>query len=270
MALRIKENGRLDLSSVEELNPDDLSDWIRARLHETDTAVPDDPRQQVGQYYVIGAIYKDLRPDTQAEIRRILIRFLRQLADGHDDWQGEPAHHLLLLVMEIQEPSLAEPIRMMAERTAFKQGDEELYARLVQTLIYLDEKVTPEFWKALVQRDAKLYASLAFSGLLMHSLYQALGLLRHLDMNDDAIQAKLYPALRGLLASKRYNHDDLRVIFGDMQTALSQDASAFILSMIPEVATDDGMRPEPDDYSEARTVLGEQGYEPECVDLCLS
>jgi hypothetical protein len=269
MALRLDDNGKLDLALVHELEPDALSDWIWNRLHNTDTLVPDDPRQHIGQYFLIGAIYKDLQPGTQENVRRILERFLRQLAGGHDDWQGEPAHHLLLLVRKLREPSLAAPVRRMAEQASFKHGDEDLYARLVQVLVSLGEKMTPDFWEQLVERDAERYVALAFSGMLRHSLDQALGLLVPLDLTDE-MQGKLDAPLRGLLASKRYNRDDLRKILSDMQAVLSEDTSAFIARTLPELELEAVAEPEQDRYVEHRAVLGEQGYKPERQTLCLA
>ncbi len=267
MALRMNENGTLDLSSVDELSPNALSDWIWARLHNEDTTAPDDPRQDVGQYYLVGAIYEGLLPETQAEIRRILKRFLRQLADEHTDWQGRPAHNLLLLVMDVRESELAPPIRRMAEREQFARTDEDLHARLVQALVFLGEKVTSEFWKQQIDRNPVRYAALAFSGLLMHSLYQALGMLKQLDLSVTEVKNQLYTALRGLLASERHNRDDLRAALRDMRTVLPEDTYRFAVCTLPELGMGEAAHQGAGRYAEARAVLGERGFEPEPASL---
>ena len=243
MDLQLKDNRRLDVASVDELDPDDLSAWIGARLHDEDTLVPDDPKQDVGQYYLVGAIYQDLAPSTQADVRRILTRFLRQLEEGDDDWEGRPADTLLLLVKNIGESELAEPVRRMAEREQFyEEGDPDLHARLLQTLIFLDEKMPPEFWMRQLQLNASRFGVLAFAGMRMHSLDQALGrALPELNLENEEHRIKLKTELRGLLAVDRYSHEDLREIITDARKHehISDEAYRMIREALPEVDLSD-------------------------------
>lgn len=248
MTPQTDEHGRIDLQSVEELSPNDLHDWIWARLHDEDTAVPGDPRMNVGQYHLVGQIYDDLLPETQAEIRRILKRFLRQLEDEHPDWTGRPAHDLLLLVKDLDGDELAAPIKRMARDEQFLAEDEpdsDLHARLLQALVFLGEKVTPEFWERQLELEATRYGVNAFAGMRLHSLEQALGdVLPRLDLEDDDLRTKLKTEIRGLLASNRYSRDDLEAIIGEMveQGHLSSDAQAVIREALPELELKDPER----------------------------
>ncbi len=272
--LRITDTGTLDVRSVDGLSPADLEQWIWDRLHGTDTAAPDDPRQNVGQYYLVGAIYPSLAAATRAEVRRVLVRFLRQMEAGEEDWDALPGDALLLLVMKVGDPDLAAPIRRMAEREQFLSGaeaDEDRHARLVQALADLGDKVTPAFWKREAARDPERFLALAFAGLRLHSVYQALGLLCGVDELDEETQVRLYPVLRGLLNRQGTTLDDLRVALRDMFTALpptdlSPSVRAFLRETLPEAwqgfDVEPAVAPEPtisDKVREAANWLTESG-----------
>jgi hypothetical protein len=265
MDLQLKDNRRLDVASVDELDPDDLSAWIRARLHDEDTLVPDDPKQDVGQYYLVGAIYEDLAPSTQADVRRILTRFLRQLEEGDDDWEGRPADTLLLLVKNIgeteEDEKLAGPIRRMArhEHVLGEDPDWDMHARLLQTLIFLGEKMPPEFWMRQLQLNASRFGVLAFAGMRMHSLDQALGrVLPELNLEHEELRIKLKTELRGLLAVDRYSHEDLREIIADARKHehISDEAYRMIREALPEVGLADM---ETNGLGKARDYFDRQG-----------
>jgi hypothetical protein len=267
MVPQTNEHGQIDLQSVEALSANDLHDWIWARLHDEDTAVPGDPRTNVGQYHLVGQIYDDLLPETQAEIRRILKRFLRQLEDEHPDWQGRPAHDLLLLVKDLDGDELADPIKRMARNEQFLTGDNpdpDLHARLLQALVFLGEKVTPDFWERQLDLDAIRFGVNAFAGMRLHSLEQALGdVLPRLDLTDEDLRTKVKTEIRGLLASNRYSRDDLEAIIGDMvkHGPLSGDAQAVIREALPELEIeeleDDESEPGANPYSNAQAFFGD-------------
>lgn len=271
--LRTNDDGTLNVRSVDELAPPDLNQWVWDRLHEVDTAAPDDPRQNVGQYYLVGAVYPVLAPTTQAELRRILRRFLVQMEAGEGDWQGGAGDALLLLVMKVDEPELAAPIRRMAERGVFLEGNapnEDRHARLVQALADLGEKVTPGFWKQQAQRDPDRYLASAFAGLRLHSVYQALGLLCSVEELNEDRQVQLYPVLRGLLRRPGTTLDDLRVAIRDMETVLPPAAWTFVRETLSEVwegVDPASAAPNSDKLSKARARLALLGHDPEPASL---
>lgn len=236
MPLRLNDNGRLDLSSVDELSREELREWIWAPLHDEDTRVPDDPKQDIGQYYLVGAIYDELQPETQERIRDILKEFLRQMKNGGEAWQGRPAHTLLLLVMEIGDPDLAGPVRRMAEDDRFFPENEELHARLLQTLIFLGEKMTPEFWEQQLKRNPSRFGVYAFAGLRMHSLEQALGLvLNEVDLEDEDLRTRLTTEIRGLLAIPQYTRDQIRETILKMREFIPEEGYALVRKALPEL-----------------------------------
>lgn len=239
MPLRLNDNGRLDLSSVDELSRDELREWTRARLHGEDTRVPDDPKQDIGQYYLVGAIYDDLALSTQAEVRRALKRFLRKMERGEDEWTGRSAHTLLLLTKDVGEEELAPPVRRMAEGDRFFPEDEELHARLLQTLIFLGEEMTPEFWEQQLKRNPSRFGVYAFAGLCMHSLEQALGLvLNEVDLEDEDLRTRLTTEIRGLLAAPQYTRDQIREIILNMRELIPEQGYALVRKALPELELD--------------------------------
>jgi hypothetical protein len=247
VGLQFREDGRLDVQSVNALGNDELRRWIRDRLHERDTRVPGSPKRDVGQYYLIGAIYEKLASSTKKAVRHILDQFLREMEKGHDDWTGRPAHSLLLLTKEIGEDDLAGPILRMAKQEQFLGGneDEDLHARLLQTLTYLGVEATPDFWKRQLDLDASRFGIYAFSGMCLHSPYLVLGqVLPELNLEDDRLRAQLKLALPDLLDRDREDlHDAIKTL------DLSEEERALIRDALPE------LWPDPLGYMRARSFL---------------
>lgn len=264
MDLRLDEHGRLDVESVNELDPDELSTWIRDRLHNRDSLVPDSPKQDIGQYYLVGAIYEDLALSTQADVRRALNRFLRKMDQGDDEWTGRPAHTLLLLTKNIGEEELTPPVRRMAEDDRFFPEDEELHARLLQTLIFLGEKMTPEFWEQQLERNPSRFGVYAFAGLRMHSLPKALGcVLNEVDFDDEDFRTRLITEIRGLLAAPGYTREQLREKVLNCREFIPPDGYALIRRTLPELDLDDegdeGTDGDTSPFFEARQFFGQRG-----------
>lgn len=264
MDLQLDEHGRLVPESVDELDPDELSAWIRDRLHDRDRRVPDSPKQDIGQYYLVGAIYEDLALSTQSDVRRALKQFLREMERGGDEWTGRPAHTLLLLTKDIGEEELAPPVRRMAEDDRFYPDNEELHARLLQTLIFLGEKMTPEFWEEQLARNPSRFGVYAFAGLRMHSLPNALGLvLNEVNLDDEDLRAHLTTEIRGLLAAPRYTREQLREKILNSREFISNEGYMLVRQALPELdleeMDDEETEAEPSQFSEARQFFGRQG-----------
>lgn len=274
MDLRLDEHGRLDVESVNELDADELSAWIRDRLHDRDRRVPDSPKQDIGQYYLVGAIYEDLALSTQADVRRALTRFLREMERGDDEWTGRPAHTLLLLTKDVGEEELAPPVRRMAEDERFLPENEELHARLLQTLIFLGEKMTLEFWEQQLRRNPYRFGVYAFAGMRMHSLHRALGIvLDEINLDDEDLRMRLTTEIRGLLASPQYTRDQIREAILNMREFTPPEGYRLLQRALPELELpepaeqEEDEDPDIDPYRASRAVLGQQGYEPRSEEL---
>lgn len=263
MEVRLDEHGRPDLESVNALDPDELSNWIRDRLHDRDQRVPDSPKQDIGQYYLVGAIYEDLALSTQADVRRALKQFLREMEREDDEWTGRPAHTLLLLTKDVGEEELAPPVRRIAEDDRFFPDNEELHARLLQTLIFLGEKMIPEFWEQQLERNPSRFSVYAFAGLRMHSLEQALGLvLNEVDLDDEDLRTRLTTEIRGLLAAPQYTRDQIRESVLNMREFIPE-GYALVQQALPELDLDEVTEEEAEtdqtQFSEAQHFFGQQG-----------
>lgn len=264
MDLQLDDHGRSPPESVDALEPDELSVWIRDRLHDRDYRVSDAPKQDIGQYYLVGAIYDSLALSTQADVRRALKRFLLELERAEGEWAGRPAHTLLLLTKEVGEGELAPPIRRMAENERFLPEDEELHARLLQTLVFLGEKMTPEFWKAQVEQNPSRFGAYAFAGLRMHSLPNAFGfVLNKVDLDDEDLQTRLTTEIRGLLAAPGYTREQLREQILSSRDFIPEDGYALIRRALPELDLEEmeneGTEGDVSPFSEARQFFGPNG-----------
>lgn len=259
--LRTLPNGTLDVSSVDDLDPDDLRAWVWDRLHERDTQAPDDPKQNVGQGYLVGAIYPDLQAGTQAEVRRALDHFLREMETGDEEWDGRPGDALLRLTMQLREPGLLPSVRRMAERGQAADGkpfsDDRVF-RLAQVLAYLGDKMTVEFWHGLLDRDPAQFAVPAFSGMTRLSTEQALGVLNRLDL-DAATERRLHTTVRGLLADADQTRDELRKTVDDLGGMLTPATVAFLKRTLPEL----WQIPETMVFEHHLAVLKARGHEKE-------
>lgn len=263
MPIQLDEQGRLRPASVDELDPDELSAWIRDRLHDRDRRVPDSPKQDIGQYYLVGAIYDDLALSTQADVRRALKRFLLEMERGEDEWIGRSAHTLLLLTKNVDENELAPPVRRMAEDERFLPDDEELHARLLQTLTFLREKMTPRFWEEQLERNPSRFGVYAFAGLRMHSLPNALGfVLNEVDLDDEDLRTRLTTEIRGLLAAPEYTREELREQISNSREFIPDEGYTLIQRALPELdlpEMEDGAEPDTSRLSKARRFLGPKG-----------
>ncbi len=264
MDLQSEEDAKLIPESVDELEPDELSDWIRDRLHDRDQRVSDSPKQDIGQYYLVGAIYDELALSTQADVRRALKQFLREMERNDDQWTGRPAHTLLLLTKDVGENELAPPVRRMAENERFPPDDRELHGRLLQTILFLGEKMTPEFWKRQLDLDATRFGVYAFAGLRMHSLHKALGcVLNEVDLGDEDLRVRLTTEIRGLLASPQYTRDRIRETITTMRDLIPDDGYTLLQQALPELELPESEETEEEmdltRFSDARRFFGRSG-----------
>ena len=263
MPLQLDEHRRLRPESVDQLDPDELSAWIRDRLHDRDQRVPDSPKQDIGQYYLVGAIYDDLALSTQADVRRALKRFLLELERG-EEWTGRAVHTLLLLTKEIGEDELAPLVRRMTEDERFLPDDEKLHARLLQTLVFLGEKMTPAFWEEQLERNPSRYGIYAFAGLRMHSLPKALGLvLNEVDLDDEDLRTRLTTEIRGLLAAPRYTREQLREKILNFREFIPDEGYELVRRALPELDLPETEEEEEETdrtrFSDARHFFGQRG-----------
>ena len=284
--IEIDDNGRVVPESIDALSRPQLKKWLRRRLHDEDGAVPDRPRRDVRQYVLIDQVYSQLERETQRRVREILLDFLREVGSG--EWDERAAHDLFLLLMDlpeehgprrlreesssdgpVTEPRFSPPLLRMAKDGVFLEGNQRdldlharLHARLLQALIFHGEKAEPEFWMAQVERDASRFGIQAFIGLRMHSLYQAYPVLKDLDLDDSGTRIRLISELDALLATKRYDEEEIVTQTRDMWDQLSPEQQEIVLEGLSDVKGDLPSTGEEKPGNAARRVLGQHGYLP--------
>lgn len=253
------EHGHVDISSVCDLPPSDLEDWILSRLLGKDTSVPEPTRMQVGQYALIGRIFPRLDLETQQDVCHILLRCLLEMQAEEGPWTGDAAHALLLTASNVGDESFVDPVYAMARQGRFRgETDEDngvsLHSRLLQTLVNLPGSRPRNFWEEELERDPEQHAGYAFAGIRKWSLQDALGIVLNTAGLDNPNNADwLFAEIRALLSDTSYTHRELKKEITSIQDFLPPAANELIAEALPELFEDVGP------YQRHAKVLAESG-----------
>jgi hypothetical protein len=236
--LAVGEDGRLDVGSVNTLSREELTNWIRIRLHGKDPFVPSDIKQGEPGYYLLASIYPYLGRDSRSYMRSAVEEFLIEMAQGAQSWRGEAAHSLLLLAQDLKEPEFCAPIKRMAEDSLFFDNAagpdiDEIHRRLLQSLVALRWSGSPAFWHTQFERSPTTYAAVVFAGLNIISIHHAMLLLPRVPWEDANTRRAMRVALRGLLPA--YDHTTISIELSRALRALDPSDRSIVENMLPEV-----------------------------------
>ena len=235
--LKVDEQGKLDLGSVEGLSLDELRSWIHARLHGRDTLVSGDAKQGELPHFLIAHIYPDLDRFVRQDVVRVVEAFLWDMARNEgSSWRGEAAHGLLQLAQNLGERSFIEPVFEMAEEGRFccpEAEQDDLHLRLLQSLTWLRWRGAPDFWQSQLDRAPDRYAGVVFAGLAHVALEHAFDLLPQLDWTSEDVRFRMRVALRGLL--RAHDHAKLGQLLADRMHRLTPLAKEFLGNILPEL-----------------------------------
>ncbi|HEY6329218.1 MAG TPA: hypothetical protein VI756_07765 [Blastocatellia bacterium] len=236
--LRVNDKGVLDISSVATLSRSEIADWVRRRLNGTDNLVASDVKQAEPSYYLLGFIYPLLDRDSRSYMRSVVEQFLQEMAHGDLAWRGQAGHSLLLLAQRLREPEFVQPVRKMAEvSTFFDQLSgtdvDSLHHRLLQTLVAFKWRGPQHFWVAQFDRGADLYGPVAFAGLSLISIRQAMELLPRMNWSDPSIKRGVRVALRGLLPG--HCIEEIAENLWPVLPKIGASDSLIVQSMLPEL-----------------------------------
>src|SRR6185295_4514559 len=234
----VGEDGRLDVGSVNTLSREELTNWIRLRLHGQDHLVPSDIRQAEPGYYLLASIYPYLERDSRSYMRSAVEQFLIEMAQGDASWRGEAAHSLLLLAQDLKEPEFVAPIKRMAEDSQFFDNAagrdiDAIHHRLLQCLVALRWSGSPAFWHTQFERSHTTYAAVVFAGLNIISIHQAMLLLPRVPWEDANTRREMRVALRGLLPD--YDHTVNSIVLSRVLRLLKPTHRSIVENMLPEV-----------------------------------
>ena len=202
------ENGKLDLAAVEALSKAELRDWMFARLHSQDILVPGGFGQAEMPHFLLAQIYPQLSRPARQDMENIVEEFARKMARHNEGaWQGDAADELLLLAQTVCGGTTVNQdvigyIEEMAQAFRFFNADNDgqidLHYRLLQSLVALTWRGTPEFWRGQVRLAPNRYAGVAFSGLALISPREAVALLTEIQWSD-AVEDQIFTNLPDFL-----------------------------------------------------------------------
>jgi len=167
--IKVSETGEVDIKSIEDLSYDELKSWIALRLHDKDTQIPSDFRQGDTPYYIISQLYPKLSRHLREDIHRIAREFVRDMARNSETiWRAEAGHQFLLLVNSIHSEETPDFLLDMAGDRMFFVADvpsleKDLHLRVLQTLVSLRCRLSPEFWLEQYHLAPERYAKSVFN-----------------------------------------------------------------------------------------------------------
>jgi hypothetical protein len=235
---QVKE-GKLSLTSFAELSKAEIKAWLSDYLRGQNNEFIGDPKDPNLSYDLMAHIYPGLDRDSQRYIRESIQEFLHDMSRvAESDWRGNAAHELLLVAQEIGEGGYIGPILRMVHNFAFfdERGEdmsEDLYGRLLQSLIYMEWKGDAEFWTHRYRLDKERFADLAFDGLANIALDHAIGLLPEVPWENQDVKYRMFMCLRGL--RKSYKDDQICDCLIRLRRKMTDRVLSIVLSMLPEI-----------------------------------
>lgn len=204
----MKEYGENELNTKEK-----IKDWIVDNLDEGKMYGP-------YQCYISGWMHLreviEYRFDQkQRELcSDVLTELLCDIRNNDISWREKKIDRLLLVAHDFDDPSSSVPteIRKIAEEGGF--GSLSLQKRLFQSLLSVDEYMSPDYWLKFFEKDPEVFSGYVFAGLSHFNLRSSFEILNELDLEDEIdferkLEMKLYHEIRGLLSSDDYERDEI-------------------------------------------------------------
>lgn len=191
--MEVTQQGELDISSIEKLPSEHLTQWIENRLQGKDTDIPEDYRQGDSPYFIITVIYPKLSRHVRNEIDQSILSFIKDMARNPDSiWKGEPGIQLLLLSQSVKLEEAKDILIEMAQSNRYFNGTAELLGKdihywILQTLIAMGVRIDREFWLEQFELAGERYNKVIFDGLCLDSMENGIRFLRSIKHENDLI-----------------------------------------------------------------------------------
>ena len=185
--IKVTETGEVDVKSIESLSYDELKHWIKCRLLGKDTQIPDNFRQDNASYYIIYLLYPKFNRFVREDIHRIVLEFIKDMARNPDSiWKEEAGNQLLLLAQSVRSEETIDFLLEMGESRIFfvanaPSSAEDLHYRVLQTLVALEQRITPQFWLEQFDLAPERYVGVVFDGLALIAPEQAIRFMSLID-----------------------------------------------------------------------------------------
>jgi hypothetical protein len=152
------------VQKIDSLEPNELANWLRARLGNRDTLLRTRDREPA--HYLIATVYPHLKATTQSNLSRAALQMFREIANPSRPWATEPAAALLRMVDPLLIDSLHKDhaIEALLQLVDVYPASHEIAFAAVQGLVALGYKSSPRYWAKFLESDAR-YAPIALEAM---------------------------------------------------------------------------------------------------------
>src|SRR6266567_5540238 len=130
------------VEAISQMSPRQLTSWINDRLEGRDTLLEED--EENSPAYPIIAISRHLSAVVLEAIHRATANLVRS-------WAREPnsrdAEELLVLIQGLRVTAARDDLEDLARSEKFRELNQDIQYRVLQTLVALDANLEPNFWR---------------------------------------------------------------------------------------------------------------------------
>jgi hypothetical protein len=213
------EHGQIRIETVNSLTFENLLAWVDSVLHRNDPAAGAD-RSDLPHSF-LSKVYHRLDPQVRACFEDVILGFLAELAHQRlPKWNNDAGDELLLLVGSIFKASPnrrapVEHLRFLVERWRDEASSDAVLAgidlrwRALQSLVAIEYRAEPEFWRRHYDKTRSESAVIIFAGLSLRDLEAAFLWLEEID--DEHVLKALVSRLPRLIELSGVERVDLYV-----------------------------------------------------------
>lgn len=222
------------IEHLESLSYRGTKEWLVARLNGRDPLLGDTAEDSLA--YPVAAVYPHLSRGAREDILKATTSLVHDLAAGRN-WTGRPGEELLLLIQYLAPDEARDVLSNLANSDRFRNLDHEVQYRVLQSVVSLQARMPSSFWWRMFRENPVGFAGLAFDGLAMTSVEQAIGLLPLLP-NDESVAELIANALPGFVdAAGPARLPDIPRLFSDRLAELQP----LIRDEIEQFCEDEGL-----------------------------
>jgi RNA polymerase sigma factor (sigma-70 family) len=172
---RVADDGSIDISSVNEMKSEDISEWLRTRLQGRDLGFSGGNKGDDSPHYLVAVLYPRLERATRFDIEAAVVSFLRDLATNQNsEWLGKPGTELFMLsdpvlVNSTQREIVIDTLLGLANRMS-PRTEPNLHLKSLQALVAMRHRASRQFWQEQFKLGGEAYTPTILGGLRLVDL----------------------------------------------------------------------------------------------------
>ncbi len=226
--IKWKEPGIIDSSCYSRLTAQDWSSWIEDRLHFRDTIVPYEGEGLHNLIFrdIAESIGASVELSIQQGIRLSLDSAYKSLSQKKNSWSNKAIDDLLLLTNSmgyVQQRGVEHPffrdgekikgfLSVLIPRPELDVAhnnflEQDLYSRVLQTLVAIDMKLPYQFWSEQLAYSRDKYAHFCFLGAINNSLEDGLKILHEINWESEITRQRMGCNLHVVFMNQSYSSE---------------------------------------------------------------